>query len=654
MRLLILAVGVFFLVSCKTTSSDEVKDVLNPENGFRFTETGEVVGNRTLGPKDTKVDYKSTIHIEPVIGQLAKDVLPELTPKQKQEMQAVADLARSLKHVMAKWSKLGQELEEVASGRRRLTRTETAELQQRLLAESEARDKVLQFIKTYAKQVAKVRTGQANEDSPEFEAEFEAITTPLITDENDPKAPLNVSKLQAILKGEMERYIQDAEALQKSAVQVRIRAMLATGDKQRIPIHISNYDTIDNPHLVQEERISYGKADRERVEEEYKVNKEIADFANEALKQKGKLRSSLNGIVDAVKRDVDQIETSTRALFSGEAKTNLKTAIGQLKATGTSTQQEHITALEKLLDVSDGVMQSVSGLKALANSGNADAPKFMAGLLDAIDAFQNGLRDLKLKESGQAIEDLVQIASQQILATANQPGNTVLSNLVQTVLPSVQKELQNFEEANSRIIGLFRALGAVDVGATLASAGADIVDPRVQPQKLGSAPPGSIDLVNLANKGDKVEVRAELINDAGKIAREYPMRVFEAEKFDWTDSLSANVIFVNRFDSAGGADFVAAPSVSWTMHHRMPLHQDSGSIKKFYNYLDPGFGVNVATLNFDDSGVQIGIGGHISFFKDIFQVGAGYNLNASDNNGYVFVGISLLEVFKEGKNLLGK
>jgi hypothetical protein len=51
--------------------------------------------------------------------------------------------------------------------------------------------------------------------------------------------------------------------------------------------------------------------------------------------------------------------------------------------------------------------------------------------------------------------------------------------------------------------------------------------------------------------------------------------------------------------------------------------------------------------------VQIGVGAHLTLFHDLLQVGYGYNLNAEGDKEYFFLGIGLVQEFKEIGGLFG-
>jgi hypothetical protein len=654
MRSILLALFAVFLVSCASQKPGTAgSGPQAPLQGFRYSETGEFYQNRPLNPQDTTVDYKSTINIEPALSNLAQHALPNLTPDEKQEMQSLGELAQSLNSVIENWSRVGQDLEKMVARKRPLTPDEIAKMQQELTLESLGRARILSAIITYATCMATNRTGIADTNNPDFLKEFEAITTPLITDSDGNPVILNVDRVRQMFRDELERYVQDAETVRKSSAQVRIRAFLDTKDKQHLPIHVGNYDNIDNPVRQQEDRITYGsQSDREQLAQEYQAASAIADFANTAMTNKAGLQASFRDIGHALESDFTNLDSVLQGLITNQAA--LFQAIDSLKALGTTNQVEHISALQLFMTNSIAISGQIQGLLRTSGSNSTDIVQVSSAFLNTAGDIAAILQQLQPDVIVQGAGDLAAIAARQLTST-NMPDKDKLQHWATNVIPNTEKVLKQYKVALNRIQPLLTAIAGVHEGAVAASAGEDVVDPRVKPQNLATAPPGFIDLVNLANRGDKVEVKTELVNtESNALIQEYPARVFGVDKFGLSDTLSANVIFVDRYqDNGGGAKFVAAPSVSWTLHYRMPLKPDSSTISKLFYHADPGVGLSVSALNFDNSGVQAGMGGHISFFHDVILAGAGYNLNASHDNGYLFIGIGIFESLKEAGNLFG-
>ena len=103
------------------------------------------------------------------------------------------------------------------------------------------------------------------------------------------------------------------------------------------------------------------------------------------------------------------------------------------------------------------------------------------------------------------------------------------------------------------------------------------------------------------------------------------------------NSIRASVVFLDKVngDFAGSnSDFQLAPSYS-------AIFKIGTRKGRCYNqYLTPGLGVNVATMDFNnDNTPEIGLGVTAAFFHDYLQVGYGMNMNTNDN--YWMLGLRL-------------
>ena len=95
------------------------------------------------------------------------------------------------------------------------------------------------------------------------------------------------------------------------------------------------------------------------------------------------------------------------------------------------------------------------------------------------------------------------------------------------------------------------------------------------------------------------------------------------------NSIRASIVFLDKVNgdfSNTSSQFQLAPSYS-------AIFKIGTRHGKFYNqYLTPGLGVNVATMDFDNNNnPEIGIGVTAAFFHDYVQIGYGMNMNTNDN-----------------------
>ena len=160
---------------------------------------------------------------------------------------------------------------------------------------------------------------------------------------------------------------------------------------------------------------------------------------------------------------------------------------------------------------------------------------------------------------------------------------------------------------------------------------------RVRRLSLAEVPAqASVDLRDAGYRepGDRLFVKLG-IGTGGRPAEEVESASFYLYHTTWHPEVKISLIFA---DPLGDVDmkrrFQAAPSYS------VLLKKASRRSLTYNELIDPGFGLNVAALDFDpDESLELGLGGVLSGFRDYLQVGGGYNLTV--NRWYWFLGLRL-------------
>jgi hypothetical protein len=150
-----------------------------------------------------------------------------------------------------------------------------------------------------------------------------------------------------------------------------------------------------------------------------------------------------------------------------------------------------------------------------------------------------------------------------------------------------------------------------------------------------------------ADRDDRVVLFVELLRTEGTtdvVAAGHEQEI-AVERIGLNGRVGAHVVFAKRHHEPGGGvpetNFEAAPAASWTLHLRA---RGDGFFPSFWNTVDPGLGLNVAALQFENDGVEIGAGPHVTILGDLLQAGYAWNLNVDEDRGYFFVGIGLTEL----------
>ena len=85
-----------------------------------------------------------------------------------------------------------------------------------------------------------------------------------------------------------------------------------------------------------------------------------------------------------------------------------------------------------------------------------------------------------------------------------------------------------------------------------------------------------------------------------------------------------------------------AALMTWHYKERRPY-----GLGHLWNFLDPGIGIHVASLDQGADTVEFGFGGQVALWGGLAVFGYGYNVSVSSNNEYYFVGIGLTEMLSK-------
>jgi hypothetical protein len=121
----------------------------------------------------------------------------------------------------------------------------------------------------------------------------------------------------------------------------------------------------------------------------------------------------------------------------------------------------------------------------------------------------------------------------------------------------------------------------------------------------------------------------------------------ELEKLDEHTSVSASLIFARASSGTQQAKEWApnvAAMVNWHKRNRKPLNGEMKEWDKRWNWLNPGAGVHLASLDQGDDTVEFGVGANLSFWNGLLNLGYGFNLSQPEDREYFFVGLNLLHL----------
>ena len=147
--------------------------------------------------------------------------------------------------------------------------------------------------------------------------------------------------------------------------------------------------------------------------------------------------------------------------------------------------------------------------------------------------------------------------------------------------------------------------------------------------------------------GDRIEVKLA-VAAGDQLPEELEVRRLRMYRILLHLESAAAVIFATRPDipGVGGGPFQVAPALS------VLLQFGDRSLPWFDSLLTPGIGLSAAALDFDRDGTpELGLGGVVTVFHDVIQIGGGYNVFKSE--GYFFFGLGLPLSNLSGGTLVG-
>ena len=148
--------------------------------------------------------------------------------------------------------------------------------------------------------------------------------------------------------------------------------------------------------------------------------------------------------------------------------------------------------------------------------------------------------------------------------------------------------------------------------------------------------------------GDNVTVNVKVREDRPGVDSEttVPEHSYKTEAvlFGVHRRIGGDLIFARVFGSDQARDWKpnVAARAEWHYQERNPE-----KARKVWNFIDPGIGLQLASLDQGSDSVELGMGGNLSLFSGL--VIGGYGFNLSTERMYVFIGINLLDVLNRAQ-----
>lgn len=620
-----------------------------------------------------EVDYKSKLTIIPDKDKLKEistgesDVLSPIDDEGKLRRNKIQGLLEILSGVEARADAVVAEAAALdalrASGQPLTAQDPRVQAFQDLLgAEARQRDQLHEFLENWAEEQVALTVER---ESPDFENRVDALFDRFITDENGEDVLLNADAVAAQLNQLIRRSNSDVETVEsESAVKFRLRAWLhASGKKEPFPVHIDGYDSIRDHGGVKSPRVSFKMSDRDReqVEQGYRLAKSAAKFVNDVRDRDSELRTQFRGLKQTLETEARKLteEDSVKAITQAVVDDLKKGLDGALAAEPSRAELEE---LKRPIAAALKLPEKIAAVEAILGRPGQDAPLQILGVVSDGAAV---LRDVYaaatglFEDDGAKLDVLLTVLRTAATNAADNVRRTALTTLATSFEGSKQK-LSEFNDTLKQYEIIQAVLAKISTAKVSIRELASKVDPRVRALNLDAVKPGAISLDKTpAEPGDEIFVLAEILdqeNGEDVVVAESSWN-FPVQKFGLNNTFSAHLIFVDRLANGDADDpeteFDPAPAVSWTLHYKTRVEPEGDGGAATWDFFNPGIGLNLAALDFEDENFQVGLGAHVTLFNDLLQAGIGYNLNADRDNEYFFVGIGILEALRDLGNVTG-
>jgi len=483
------------------------------------------------------------------------------------------------------------------------------------------------------------------------------------------KSYANVSRW---LRGEIETLEKKAAEFAKKKgeeVEVTVEAFLDPVLGTRKALHIEGYDSLPSGELRPIDRygVRLNPEERERLAMEIKQAEAAALAINEFQESGNKIQAKSKEFLEELKDNLRSLEKELKE--PEKWKSLLETAINKLdelaKAQGTQDDVKNaaaqlVKALEKLTADTQKIKEALTQVHILTTqTENARLETLLLGsngLLDALSALESSLTSLKTwQEDLKSINENIETLTKKI---TKPEADRLIPTELKDFLTSITSALAKQFPATVNLVSLLTSNLKISIGTdTLAQTKTELI-----PHSLDDLPDARLELARAGlTLNDRVTIKVRFKEKdtdkrKGKNIDEATY-VTEVTLTGLHRIISADLIFASALsgdESARKWKPNVAALVNWHYTFRSnepskkeaktpPVDPSSGNeLRKFWNWLDLGAGIHLASLSQGNEAVQFGVGGNISLWGGLVHGGYGYNL--STNGPYVFIGISLFDV----------
>ncbi|MBI3879800.1 MAG: hypothetical protein HY301_07010 [Verrucomicrobia bacterium] len=475
------------------------------------------------------------------------------------------------------------------------------------------------------------------------------------------------------LTNELTRLNRDArDFVRARTVQVTVQAFhnsLFSGTKA---LHVDGYDNIASGDYQPIDRtgVRLTPAEQEQLAAKIKANESIAQGLRELQEKHGDLQGFFKAELAKLNNALDELVSQLHGdhiLWNADLETTpAAKRLAALSADATKTGEvrkaatDLLAAARKLKAEIDGLSTFALRVKKLRDGFTAARPTSLADLTSFLASGANDLKSA-LDSAAEALKPIptwpdrvkTMEADLAVLGAefATELHDEYLPKAVRSFVADFSKEFPKTADAVKTLADFASRLAADhgDGAALDALADAktepiwhdanDAVKGRVELTRAGLAPGDRIDV--------RVRYRAPGTNGVpGRVISDEDYKV-ETVLMGLHRKFDASVIFARGL-RGNAAEHQWKPSVAATVtwHYRNRFEDTFG--QRAWNWLNPGFGLHLASLNQGPDSVEFGAGVNVSLWDGVLQGGYGYNLS-NHEHPYVFFGLGLLQTLEKAK-----
>lgn len=465
-----------------------------------------------------------------------------------------------------------------------------------------------------------------------------------------------------------------ASFVEAHTVQVTVQAFHRPRSGAEKPVHVDNYDYIPAGEYRPVDRygLKMTEEEQKRLVMELKMTEAAATAIRVAQTNRTQLRAFLQDKLDEVRRRLDPLRAlmdSDAAEWKGDFRnTKAGQALTQLGSRNDAPEEVRDAAralLDELGQFNQEFQQVGSLYRKIVRVVDLARDGSGATLVDMVAATSevaNRLSDL----DAASVQLARQVAGwparlKTALGHLKTIGAHVDADIRDKLLPeAVQKFIGEFGTSFPDLANALRTmsdlLGGVanDKGV---AAGVDAVANAPVEMVWRDASDALPALVELARvglvPGDsmmlKVTYRERGTNGVpGRVISVDDYRV-ETVLMGIHRKIDASLIFARGL-KGGRAEEQWKPNVAALVNWHYRIREDETRRARAWNFVNPGLGLHLASLDQGTDSVEFGTGVNLSLFDGLLTGGYGINLN-NHEHPYVFFGIGLLEVLDKAKQL---